>query len=129
PGCVTIFGQSGGGGKTAILNGMPAAKGLFHRAIIQSTLWDTAITASEIPDASTAADMFLARLGVKPVEIAKLQAMPHERLVGALNAPTDISTRYVPVKDGRTVTVHPFEPTASSLSASVPMMCGSNETE
>jgi para-nitrobenzyl esterase len=27
------------------------------------------------------------------------------------------------------VTVHPFEPTASSLSASVPMMCGSNETE
>jgi para-nitrobenzyl esterase len=33
------------------------------------------------------------------------------------------------VKDGRTVTVHPFEPTASALSASVPMMCGSNETE
>ena len=49
PGCVTIFGQSGGGGKTAILNGMPAAKGLFHRAIIQSTLWDTAITAAEHP--------------------------------------------------------------------------------
>lgn len=33
------------------------------------------------------------------------------------------------MKDGRTVTVHPFEPTASALSASVPMMCGSNETE
>ena len=46
PGSVTIFGQSGGGGKTAILNGMPAAKGLFHRAIIQSTLWDTAIKRS-----------------------------------------------------------------------------------
>ena len=46
PGNVTIFGQSGGGGKTAILTGMPAAKGLFHRAIIQSTLWDTAITRS-----------------------------------------------------------------------------------
>jgi para-nitrobenzyl esterase len=55
--------------------------------------------------------------------------MPQERLIEALSAPGDISTRYVPVKDGRTVTVHPFEPTASSLSASVPMMCGSNETE
>ena len=33
---VTIFGQSGGGGKVAVLLAMPAAKGLFHRAIIQS---------------------------------------------------------------------------------------------
>jgi para-nitrobenzyl esterase len=129
PRCVTLFGQSGGGGKTAILNAMPAAKGLFHRAIIQSTLWDTAITASEISDASTATETLLARVGVKPGEIAKLQSMPQERLIEALSAPADISTRYVPVKDGRTVTVHPFEPTASPLSASVPMLCGSNETE
>jgi para-nitrobenzyl esterase len=129
PGRVTIFGQSGGGGKTAILNGMPAAKGLFHRAVIQSTLWETAITAMEIADASAATEMFLARVGVKPGEIDKLQAMPPERLIDALTASGDISTRYVPVKDGRTVTVHPFEPMASPLSASVPMMCGSNETE
>ena len=129
PGCVTIFGQSGGGGKTAILNGMPAAKGLFHRAIIQSTLWDTAITALETSDASAAAEVFLARVGVKPREISKLQAMPPERLIDALSASGDISTKYVPVKDGQTVAVHPFEPTASALSASVPMMCGSNETE
>jgi para-nitrobenzyl esterase len=126
---VTIFGQSGGGGKTAILNGMPAAKGLFHRAIIQSTLWDTAISATEIPDATMAAEMFLSRVGVKPGEIGKLQAMPTERLIEALTASGDISTKYVPVKDGRTVTTHPFEPTASALSAAVPMMCGSNETE
>jgi len=92
-------------------------------------LWDTAITASEIPEASTATEMFLARVGVKPGEIAKLQAMPQERLIEALSAPGDISTRYIPVKDGRTVTVHPFEPAASALSTTVPMMCGSNETE
>ena len=130
PKCVTIFGQSGGGGKTAILNGMPAAKGLFHRAIIQSTLWDTAITALEVPDATRATEMFLSRLGVKPGEIGRLQAMPPEQLIEALTASgEDISTRYVPVKDGRTLTTHPFEPSASELSASVPMMCGSNETE
>jgi para-nitrobenzyl esterase len=36
PGRVTIFGQSGGGGKVSVLMGMPAAKGLFHRAIVES---------------------------------------------------------------------------------------------
>ena len=36
PGSVTIFGQSGGGGKVLALMAMPAAKGLFHRAIVQS---------------------------------------------------------------------------------------------
>ena len=36
PGNVTIFGQSGGGGKVVALMGMPSAKGLFHRAIVQS---------------------------------------------------------------------------------------------
>ena len=36
PNKVTIFGQSGGGGKVGALMAMPAAKGLFHRAIVQS---------------------------------------------------------------------------------------------
>src|SRR6204780_5604588 len=36
PGNVTIFGQSGGAGKVSTLLAMPGAKGLFHRAIVQS---------------------------------------------------------------------------------------------
>src|SRR5260221_7456 len=36
PGNVTVFGESGGGGKVSTLMAMPAAKGLFHRAIAQS---------------------------------------------------------------------------------------------
>ena len=36
PGNVTIFGESGGGYKVSTLLAMPAARGLFHRAIIQS---------------------------------------------------------------------------------------------
>ena len=131
PGNVTVFGQSGGGGKTAILTGMPAAKGLFHRAIIQSTLWDTAITALEPHEAHAATELLLSRVGVKPTELDKLQQMPPEMLMQALTggADGDISLRYVPVKDGRTLTVHPFEPSASPLAATVPILCGSNETE
>jgi para-nitrobenzyl esterase len=130
PACVTVFGQSGGGGKTAILTGMPAAKGLFHRAIIQSTLWDTAITALEPRDAAAATEVFLSRVGVKPAELDRLQALPPEQLIQALAGPDgDISTRYVPIKDGRTLPAHPFEPAASALSAGIPLLCGSNETE
>jgi para-nitrobenzyl esterase len=147
PSNVTVFGQSGGGGKTAILTGMPAAKGLFHRAIIQSTLWDTAIEALEPHEASAATELLFSRLGLKTNQFEVLQKMPTERLMSALTgvdgvasaqggvnggrraAGGDISLRYVPVKDGRTLTVHPFHPGASELSATVPMMCGSNETE
>ena len=36
PGCVTVFGESGGGQKVSTLMAMPRALGLFHRAIVQS---------------------------------------------------------------------------------------------
>jgi para-nitrobenzyl esterase len=143
PGYVTIFGQSGGGGKTAILQGMPAAKGLFHRAIIMSTLADTAITALERPEAIESAELLLSRLGLEPTQVRELQALPAERIIAALTGGTgraggqagvpspagDISLRFTPVVDGRVLAVHPFHPGASPLAADVPILCGSNETE
>src|SRR3546814_8522975 len=44
PGCVTIFGQSGGGAKVSTLMAMPSARGLFHRAIVQSGSFSSAQT-------------------------------------------------------------------------------------
>ena len=143
PGNVTVFGQSGGGGKAAILQGMPSAKGLFHRSIIMATLADTAITALEPTDGQVAAELLLRRLGLRPAQAEALTQLPAERIIAALTsgggraggqagAPTldgDISLRFVPIKDGRTLVVHPFEPTASALAADVPIICGSNETE
>jgi para-nitrobenzyl esterase len=135
---VTLFGQSGGGGKTAMLTGFPAAQGLFHRAIIMSTLADTALTGLEPEHAVEAAEQLLRRLGVAPADAAaRLQSLPPEAIVAALasdpsarGAPaTDLSTRYVPVVDGMTLPVHPFEPAASPLSASIPILTGSNECE
>jgi para-nitrobenzyl esterase len=72
-----------------------------------------------------------------------LQRLPAEDLLEALTggsgsaggqagvaAPSgDISLRFTPVKDGRTLVVHPFHPAASPLTADVPVICGSNETE
>jgi para-nitrobenzyl esterase len=142
PGNVTIFGQSGGGGKTALLHGMPAAKGLFHKAIIMSTLADTAITALDPHDANEVADRFLSRIGVTTTNTGKLHTLTQDELLAALTAgvqaggqagiaspAADLSLRITPVKDGRTLTVHPFEPVASPLAVGIPVMCGSNETE
>ena len=129
---VTIFGQSGGGGKVAMLTAFPAAKGLFHRAIIMSTLADTAVTGLDPARAIEAGELLLTRLEVKGADAGRLLTMPAEQIVRALtagNGRDDISLRFVPVVDGRTLPAHPFEPAASSISAGIPMMIGSNETE
>jgi para-nitrobenzyl esterase len=129
PANVTIFGQSGGGGKVAMLTAFPAARGLFHRAIIMSTLADTAVTGLAAARAVEAAELLLARLGVKASDAERLLEMPAERIIAALSDGGDLSLRYVPVVDGRTLPAHPFEPTASELSATIPLIIGSNECE
>jgi para-nitrobenzyl esterase len=126
-----------------MLQAMPSAKGLFHRSIIMATLADTAITALEPTDGQVAAELLLRRLGLRASQADALAQLPAERIIAALTggggraggqagAPTlegDISLRFVPIKDGKTVAVHPFDPTASPLAADVPILCGSNETE
>ena len=127
---VTIFGQSGGGGKTAMLSAFPAAKGLFHRAIIMSTLADTAISGLEPARAVEAAELLLRRLELTPQTADRLVSMPAKQIIDALTTPApDISLRYVPVVDGKTLPAHPFEPAASAISADIPMMLGSVECE
>ena len=139
PGNVTIFGQSGGGGKVAMLTAFPAAKGLFHRAIIMSTLADTAVTGLEPARAVEAAEMLLGasrREGLDATSCCRcLPTMcGAERMAvarGGQGGGRDgrLSLRFVPVVDGRTLPAHPFEPAASDLSATVPLMVGSNECE
>jgi para-nitrobenzyl esterase len=134
---VAVFGQSGGGGKTAMLTAFPAARGLFHRAIIMSTLADTALTGLEPERAVEAAELLLRRLGIAARDAARLEALPPDAIVAALandataggRPAADLSQRYVPVVDGTTLPVHPFEPAASPLSAAVPILTGSNECE
>src|SRR5258705_5811691 len=76
PGSVTIFGQSGGGGKVSTLLAMPSAKGLFHRAIIQS---GAALRGTPPEVATKNATAFLAALGLKPNQVDELQKMPMDK--------------------------------------------------
>ncbi len=137
PGNVTVFGESGGAAKTYMVMAMPKAKGLFHRAIAQSTLVDMAVRAMPADDAVRNAERLLKRLGLTRAQAGQLQTMPAETILAALDrvpvTATDdgalIATAFYPVLDGRTVPTHPFDPVAPAVSANVPLLVGSTETE
>ncbi len=126
PGNVTIFGQSGGGGKVSSLMAMPAARGLFHRAIVESGA-DVRGVAREA--AVRSAESYLARLHLTPDRLDELQRLPVERLI-AVTAPTaGPPLALAPVVDGSSLPVNPFDPVAPAISADIPLLIGSVETE
>ena len=136
PGCVTIFGQSGGGGKVLALMAMPAAKGLFHRAIVQSGPFLKSLS----PDYSgRLAELVLAEVGLSKSRMKELQTIPVNRLSGAAaeamkKMPSHQSSlrqvygedNWGPTVDGRILPRHPFDPDAPEISAEVPLLTGSN---
>jgi para-nitrobenzyl esterase len=124
PNNVTIFGQSGGGSKVSALMAMPAAHGLFHKAIAQSCSGSVRITEQE--EAAELARNLARQLGLARASGAALQALPMERLIAARAAEPRI---YRPVLDGRTFTRHPFDPDAPAISTAIPFMAGNAATE
>jgi para-nitrobenzyl esterase len=122
PNNVTIFGQSGGGGKVSTLLAMPSAKGLFHRAIIQSGANVKGVPREE---GTKTAQALMSKLGVTTVE--ELQAVPMDQLIQATL--TTRGLRLAPVVDGKTLPSDPFDPTAPTLSADVPLLIGTVEFE
>lgn len=129
PGCVTVFGQSGGGAKIATLMAMPAAAGLFHRAC---TMSGQQVTASGPLNATRRAEVWLEALGLTVDRIGEVRTMPVERLIEATGATDPIlggSLYFGPVLDERNLTRHPFWPDAPPQSAHIPMMIGNTREE
>jgi len=122
PNNVTIFGQSGGAGKVSTLLAMPGAKGLFHRAIIQSGSNLKEVSAA---DATKSAQALMAKLNVKTAD--DLQKVPMDQLIQATTSTQGL--RLAPVLDGHTLPRDPFSPDAPPMSADVPVLLGTVETE
>ena len=136
PGSVTIFGQSGGGGKVIALMAMPAAKGLFHRAIVQSGPFLKALS----PDYSgRVAELTMGELGLSKSQVRELQRIPVDRLSGAAVEAMKKMPRpqpslretfgerdWGPTVDGSVLPHHPFDPGAPTISANVPLLTGTN---
>lgn len=122
-GNVTIFGESGGGAKVSTLLNTESAKGLFHRAIVQSG------AVLRLPDADRArmeADKVVAKLGLTADTIQKIKTLPEADIRAAMMG-TAAAT--APSVDGRTLTRQTFTPDAPPSGHDVPMMIGTNRTE
>jgi len=128
PDKVTIFGESGGGMKVSLLLAMPAAKGLFHRAIIQSGPWLKAVPRET---ATGFARAFLDRLGVEPGQLEKLQTLPVVDIQAAAAAvtPGNVIGGFSPSIDGIALPGGPFDPEAPAISKDVPVLIGTNKDE
>jgi para-nitrobenzyl esterase len=130
PNNVTIIGQSGGGAKVTSLMNMPAAKGLFHKAVALS---GTSLAGVNKEYAEKLGLKVMEEAGLKPGEIEKLQQIPWRQYI-------DITTRAVekfaeeakkmnisrggfsPVADGVTMNDQPFFSDPNHFSADIPLI-------
>jgi para-nitrobenzyl esterase len=144
PGNVTVFGQSGGGGKITALMAMPRAAGLFHRAIVQSG----SMLRMPGPEATAKlAAAVLKELGITKANLDQLHTIPVARIVAAgvtaadavcpapdNSKPFDFERHaelraWAPTVDGDILPESPFCSGAPAVSAKVPLLVGSTRTE
>ncbi|WP_297099904.1 carboxylesterase family protein [uncultured Draconibacterium sp.] len=134
---VTIVGESGGGGKVGTLMCMPAAKGLFQKAIIQS---GTLINTMTKKKSQTLGLAVLEKLGLTPNDVEKLETFSYAELVKAGNeAIAEISGPrkpgsptmfgFAPSADGDVLLQQPFSPGFADISKDIPLMMGSTLNE
>ncbi len=125
PANVTIFGQSGGAAKVSALLAMPAARGLFHKAIAQSCSGSLRLAGPE--EAARMTHALAAQLGIEGGSGAAWQAVPAEQIIAALRT---TPRPFRPVLDGRNFPQNPFDPAAPALARDIPLMIGNaaNET-
>ena len=145
PDNVTIFGQSGGGGKVCTLLAMPSAKGLFGKAAVESgsileampQKWSRRIGAATVR-----------RLGINPSRIDDIQKVPYATLLSAYDAavaevraeaeqdgelPVNLLNQLIfgtrPVVDGEVLPEQPGSPASMALSKDIPVIVGTTYHE
>jgi para-nitrobenzyl esterase len=117
PNKVMVFGQSGGGSKTTCLLSTPAARGLLHRAAVQS---GSSLRFQTEEAAGRSAEMLLRELGITRSNWRNLQTIPWERILEAQSKLRGAA--FSPVMDGAYLPHHPFEPGAPPESRDVPVI-------
>lgn len=128
PDNVTIFGESGGGAKVAYLMAMPAAKGLFHKAVIQSA----GFRAMDPNGAERATAKVLKDLAIDKTSLHRLTDVPMDKLLAAMSAVTaseNGNDYFRPATDNRSLFERPFHDKAPDVSAHIPLLMGTCEAE
>ncbi len=118
---VTILGQSGGGSKVSTLMVMPAAKGLFHKAVVES---GSTLTLGSRERSTEQARQLVTELGIDTSRLEDIQKVDWSNIIEA-----EANTSFRPIVDGKVIPNHPFDPTAPEISADVPMIVGYNRED
>ncbi len=145
PSKVMIYGQSGGGSKVTTLLGMPSAKGLVHRASIQSGGGGNIPTGEQQKEF---ARRVVKELGIAPNDIGALQKMDWSKLFGVGNAvmakmnppvqgltgpgsaaPSVPRVGWSPTLDGKIINVRSYYDVGPEVSSDVPVLIGSVSEE
>jgi para-nitrobenzyl esterase len=136
PDNIMVWGESGGGAKTAAIYTMPAAAPLFHKASIESA---APLRFPTREDATARAKRTLELLGLTTVDIPKLHGIPAERLlkIQQSEAANGVAPWGDPgplpgfgaFVDGTVIPQHPFANGVASFSAGKPLMCGTCRDE
>jgi para-nitrobenzyl esterase len=124
PGNVTIFGESGGASKVAALLAMKAASGLFHKAIVQSSAGGLYLASPN--EAASSASSLAQVLGCDRLDGARLQSMPMQTLIAAIEA---AGGPFRAMIDGRSFDADPFATLSPLISANIPLLAGCTNTE
>ena len=131
PGNVTIFGESAGASAVGCLLALPAAAGLFHRAILES---GTAVRVGEREAATRLAEELLEELGLGRTNPSGILEVPADKIVGAqarvaARAQREGLPSFGPVVDGDTLPQRPFDAVAAGAAAAIPLLIGTNRDE
>lgn len=127
PDNVTIFGESAGAGAVATLLAMPAGRGLFHRAVMQS---GTAARVASTDAASQLAAALLDELGLTNAE--ELRTVSADAIVeaqGAAARKVEGATSWGIVCDSVTLPQPPHDAVSDGVASEVPIIVGTNRDE
>ncbi|MGZ9099290.1 MAG: carboxylesterase/lipase family protein, partial [Brevundimonas sp.] len=131
PAKVTIFGESAGGAAVTQLMAAPAARGLFHRAVVQSGMGrqrsaELALDRPGRPSAQSLGRAWARGAGLTAEATADdLRAVPPERLLNPM--PAFYSDNLI--VDGVVLSEDVIEAFAAGRQAPVPLILGANSAE
>ena len=128
PGNITVMGESAGAVNTACLLTMPRARGLFHKAVMQSGSLNLVRTPQAACDVMR---RVLDELGLAPAQAAQLRDLPAEELLAAQNRATQKSplVTFGPVADGEIIPERPYEAISAGAARGIPVLAGTNLEE
>ena len=137
PSNVTIFGESGGGGKVGTLLCMPQAKGLFHKAIIMS---GTILNVNTKQMTEELGRAVLKELHIDDAHVGDIDNVPYDTLyaagqramaasIGTRKPGTPMMWGFGPTPDGEVLLQQPFQDGFADISNHVPILIGTTFNE